>query len=94
MDSDGYCPDCAEVVAEYVDKDVSRQLGTIWVDNPYNCSARYPLTTATALEGFAGYVYEIVGKDECLPELIRDRQPDGTWRVRVPKAVRFVKGAA
>ena len=83
-----------EPVVEYVDKDVSRQSGTIWVDNPYNCSARYPITVVASMEGFSGYVYEIVGKDECLPSLIRDRQPDGTWRIRIPKAVRFVKGAA
>ncbi len=82
-----------EPVVEYVDKDVFRQSGTIWVDNPYTCSARYPLATAASMEGFAGFIYELSDKDMCFAELILDAQTDGTWRVRVPKAVRFVKGA-
>ncbi len=43
---------------------------------------------------FAGYVYEIDGKERCRARLLFDPHPDGTFRLRVPKAVRFVKGAA
>ncbi len=84
-----------EPVVEYVDKDVFRQSGTIWLDNPnpYTCSARYSLTIAASLEGFAGYVYDVNGKEMCFSKLLIDPQPDCTYRLRVPKAVRFVKGA-
>jgi hypothetical protein len=43
--------------------------------------------------GFAGYVYEINGKERIRPRLLFDSMPDGTFRLRVPKAVRYVKGA-
>jgi len=43
--------------------------------------------------GFAGYVYEAAGREWCSPELIFDKQDAGTFRLRVPKAVRLRKGA-
>ena len=35
--------------------------------------------------------YETDGREGCSPSLICDKQPDGSHRLRVPKAVRFVK---
>jgi hypothetical protein len=44
---------------------------------------------------FAGYVYTgKEGKHECCPALIFDGQTDGTWRMRVPLAVRLRKEVA
>jgi hypothetical protein len=54
---------------------------------------KYLLSGAQNYVAFAGYVYETDGKEMIRPRLLFDSLPDGTFRLRVPKAVRFVKGA-
>jgi hypothetical protein len=77
---------------EYEDKNVFRSNATYRFIRP-EIYERWLLTTAPAMVGFVGYVYEADGKCKIRPRLLFDQQSDGTYRVRVPKAVRFVKGA-
>jgi hypothetical protein len=53
----------------------------------------YWLSGAQNHVAFAGYVYETDGKEMIRAFLMFDAQADGTFRMRVPKAVRFVKEA-
>ena len=79
---------------EYVDRKLILGKGMYYVEvpNPANATM-WDLNTAPSMFGFAGYVYETDGREWCSPELICDKQPDGTYRLRVPTAVRFLKGA-
>ena len=77
---------------EYVDRKVVVADGYRFAQ-PGEDVAHWLISVAPALVGFCGYVYEINGKEKIRPRLIFDQQPDGTHRLRVPKAVRFVKGA-
>ena len=77
---------------EYVDQPVVVADGYRFAQ-PGEDDAGWLISLATGLVGFAGYVYEADGKDIYLYGLVFDQQPDGTYRLRVPKAVRFLNGA-
>ena len=77
---------------EYEDKNVFMLGNTYRFIHP-EIGERWLATTALGTTGFAGYVYEINGRTAVRPKLLFDAQPDGTYRLRVPKAVRFLKGA-
>ncbi len=78
---------------EYVDQPVVLDGVVYKSSNPTGSSPYLLLPMAPAAVGFAGYVYEINGKEKLRPRLLCDQQPDGTYRLRVPKAVRFLRGA-
>ena len=69
--------------------------GTIYTYTYQGKTSAYTrsIDSAVANSRFAGYVYEDDGKDKLNPIPIFDPQPDGTYRLRVPKAVRFMRGA-
>jgi hypothetical protein len=77
---------------EYVDQPIVVNSG-YRVAQPGEDDAHWLISVAHGLVGFCGFVYEADGKDKLNPILIFDQQPDGTHRLRVPKAVRFLKGA-
>jgi hypothetical protein len=80
-----------EPKTEYVDESITSICGSHRVLQP---RSRFVfLGDAVNYVGFSGYVYETDGKERVRPRLLFDAQPDGTYRMRVPKAVRFVKGA-
>jgi hypothetical protein len=80
-----------EPETEYMDESISSTCGSYRVCQP---GLRFVfLGDAVNHVDFAGYVYEINGVDRCRPRLLFDSLPDGTFRLRVPKAVRFLKGA-
>ena len=81
-----------ETKPEYVDKNVFRSIQMYRFIHP-EIGEPWRVTTAPSMVGFAGYVYEAAGREWCSPELIFDKQDDGTCRLRVPKAVRLRKGA-
>ena len=78
---------------EYVDKDVFLVGVTYRFTLPSESGMQWFITLAPSMVGFVGYVYEINGRTAVRPKLLFDSQPDGTYRLRVPKAVRFLKGA-
>jgi hypothetical protein len=76
---------------EYMDESISSTCGSYRVCQP---GSRFVfLGDAVNHVDFAGYVYETDGKESVRTRLMFDAQPDGTLRMRVPKAVRFVKGS-
>jgi hypothetical protein len=85
-------PSKPKPVAEYEDVPVF-MVGIMYrFTHPGYEGGRCYLAAAPGTAGFAGYVY--VGKEckpECCPALIFDGQADGTWRLRVPLAVRLLK---
>ena len=81
-----------EPAAEYEDKNVFLVGASYRFIHPSE-DGRWLLASAPAMVGFCGYIYEVDGKDKPSPILIFDLHPDGTYRLRVPKAVRFLKGA-
>ena len=81
-----------EPVPEYEDKNVFLAGAAYKFIHPEDGS-RWFITSAQGTVGFVGYVYNINGKCKIRPRLLFDKQPDGTYRLRVPKAVRFLKGA-
>jgi hypothetical protein len=84
-------PAKSEPKTGYVDESINSTCGSYRVCQP---GSRFVfLGDVVNHVAFAGYVYEINGVDRCRPRLLFDSQPDGTFRMRVPKAVRFVKGA-
>jgi hypothetical protein len=80
-----------EPKTEYVDVSVRTSGGMYVLYHPCGCVLL--LRDAQNNVAFAGYIYEIDGVDSCHPRLMFDPHTDGTSRLRVPKAVRFVKGA-
>ena len=76
---------------EYEDKGVFL-VGVAYAFTHPVIGERWLLATAPGTTGFVGYVYEDDSKDKLNPILIFDPQTDGTYRLRVPKAVRFLKG--
>jgi hypothetical protein len=76
---------------EYVDVSVHTSGGMYVLYHPCGCVLL--LCDAQNNVAFAGYVYEITGVDSYHPRLMFDTHTDGTCRLRVPKAVRFLKGA-
>ena len=81
-----------EPKTEYVDQPVF-VIDGYRIAQPGEDDAHWLISVAHGLVGFCGFVYEIDGVDKCRRRLIFDKQPDGTHRLRVPKAVRFLKGA-
>ena len=81
-----------EQKTEYVDRPVVVTDGYRFAQ-PGDDDAHWHISFATGLVGFAGYVYEINGKEKLRPRPLFDQQHDGTYRLRVPVAVRFLKGA-
>jgi hypothetical protein len=80
-----------EPKTEYVDASIDSTCGSYRVCQP---GSRFVfLGDAVNHVYFAGYVYEINGVDSYHPRLMFDTHTDGTCRLRVPKAVRFLKGA-
>ena len=80
--------------AEYEDKNVFLVGVTYkFVHHGGSNAPSWLITTAMGTIGFAGYVYEINGRTAVRPKLLFDSQPNGTYRLRVPKSVRFLKGA-
>ena len=79
---------------EYVDKDVFLVGVTYRFTLPSEAGTQWVITLAPSMGGFVGYVYETDGREWCIPTLLVDKQADGTYRLSVPKAVRFMKGAA
>ncbi len=82
-----------ELKPEYVDQKVIMGKGMYYIEVPNRTSALWNINAASSMFGFVGYVYEADGKDIYLYGLVFDQKPDGTHRLRVPKAVRFLKGA-
>jgi len=82
-----------EPTPEYVDKDVFRVGVTCRFNLPSDAGMQWAITLAPSMGGFVGYVYSTDGREWCIPTLLVDKQDDGTYRLRVPKAVRFLKGA-
>ena len=78
---------------EYVDKDVFLVGVTCRFTLPSEAGMQWAITLAPSMGGFVGYVYSTDGREWCIPTLICDEQDDGTYRLRVPKAVRFLKEA-
>ena len=76
---------------EYVDQPVVVADGYRFAQ-PGEDDAGWLISLAPGLGGFCGFVYEADGKDIYLYGLVFDQQPDGSHRLRIPKAVRFVKG--
>jgi hypothetical protein len=81
-----------EPKSKYMDAGVETRYGAYKVEDK-RTSVGWFLSDVQNCIGFAGYVYEINGKEKLRPRLLFDQQPDGTYRLRVPKAVRFLKGA-
>jgi hypothetical protein len=79
-----------EPAVEYEDKNVFLVGAAYRFFHPSEDATRWLLAAAPGTVGFVGYVMWD-GKLE--PCLIFDQQPDGTYRPRIPKAVRFLKGA-
>jgi hypothetical protein len=77
---------------EYVDQPVVVS-GGYRIAQPGEDDAHWLISVAHGLVGFCGFVYDADGREWCSPAPIFDQQPDGTHRLRVPKAVRFLKGA-
>ncbi len=77
---------------EYMDRPVVVTGGYRFAQ-PGEDDAHWLIAVANGLVGFCGYVYEIGGKEKIRPRLLFDQQPDGTYRPRIPRAVRFLKGA-
>jgi hypothetical protein len=85
-------PEKPDPVPEYVDMPVFLIGVMYWFTSPGEDGGRWRLTAAPGVVGFAGYVYTgKEGKPECCPAPISDQQTDGTWRLRVPLAVRLRK---
>jgi hypothetical protein len=82
-----------EPAAEYEDKNVFLADEFYRFIHPLEQATRWLLPSAPGSLGFVGYVYATDGREWCSPALISDKQDDGTYRLRVPKAVRFLKGA-
>jgi hypothetical protein len=80
-----------EPKTEYVDESIHTSGGMYVLYHHSGCVLW--LCDAQNNVAFAGYVYEINGVDSYHPRLMFDTHTDGTCRLRVPKAVRFVKGA-
>jgi hypothetical protein len=76
---------------EYVDESIHTSGGMYVLYHHSGCVLW--LCDAQNNVAFSGYVYETDGKERVRPRLLFDAQPDGTFRLRVPKAVRFVKEA-
>jgi hypothetical protein len=85
-------PPRPEAKPGYVDTPVASDGMIYRIANPTGNTPYWLLPMAPTAVGFAGYVYETDGREWCSPALICDKQPDGSYRLRVPKAVRFVKG--
>ncbi len=81
-----------EPVVEYEDKNVFMVGASYRFSHPSE-DGRWLLASAPAMVGFCGYIYEDAGKEWCHLYVQSDIQPDGTLRMRIPKAVRFLKGA-
>jgi hypothetical protein len=81
-----------EPVVEYIDKPVVLD-GVVYLFAHYTHNEpQWILPMACGIVGFAGYVYlDGFGVERCRARLLFDSLPDGTYRLRVPKAVRFVK---
>ena len=77
---------------EYVDQPVVAADGYRFAE-PGEDDAGWLISLAPGQVGFCGFVYEADGKDIYLYGLVFAQQPDGSHRLRVPKAVRFLKGA-
>jgi hypothetical protein len=75
---------------DYMDVSIAVSCGRHIVDKQ---EYMYWISGAPNDVDFAGYVYEINGKERIRPRLLFDSMPDGTFRLRVPKAVRYVKEA-
>jgi len=78
---------------EYEDKNVFLVGAACRFTLPSEAGMQWVITLAPSMGGFVGYVYETDGREWCIPTLLVDKQDDGTYRLRVPKAVRFLKGA-
>jgi len=78
---------------EYVDRPVVLVGEAYRFAQPGEDVAHWLIAVAPGLVGFVGYVYATDGRQWCSSALIFDKQDDGTHRLRVPKAVRFLKGA-
>jgi hypothetical protein len=85
-------PPRPEAKPGYVDTPVASDGMIYRIANPTGNSPYWLLPMAPTAVGFAGYVYEINGKEKIRLRLQFDQQADGTYRLRAPKAVRFVKG--
>ena len=87
------CAESPEPKPEYVDKDVFLVGVTFRFTLPSDAGMQWVITLAPSMGGFVGYVYETDGREWCIPTLLVDKQDDGTYRLREPKAVRFMKEA-
>ena len=88
------CGESPEPKPEYEDKDVFLINMIYRFTMPSDAGMQWVITLAPSMGGFVGYVYSTDGREWCIPTLICDEQDDGTYRLRVPKAVRFLKGTA
>ena len=82
-----------EPAPEYEDKDVFLVGATYRFIRPSEEGTQWFITAAPAMVGFVVYVYEINGGTAVRSKWFFESHTDGTYRLRVPKAVRFLKGA-
>jgi hypothetical protein len=80
-----------EPVVEYEDVPIDRNFDKYHYMFARDGEAIRSIVSAPGDPRFAGYVYATDDRKWCSPALICDKQDDGTYRLRVPKAVRFVK---